>query len=190
VFPGKGAIHLANQTQTGKWSDIGTGPAQEVSLDVFSLWVDHGREVSDAAYAYVVYPGVSVEVLRQRVDDSAFEVLANAPQLQAVGHAASGLTQAAFYEAGTLDYGDGRFMRIDQPCLVMFRDMGQSVQLAVSNPLNEPLRVNVETDLAFKGEGCAALPDGGTRIALTLPDEATAGSSLVRTFVKADPASQ
>ncbi len=184
VFPDKGAIHLSNQAQKGKWSDIGTNSEEEVALDVFSLWLDHGKEVRDAAYAYVVYPAVSAEALKPHVDAQEFEVLANTEQAQAVGHAASGMTQAAFYEPGAVAHGEGRFIRVDQPCLLLVRETGSSVQVAVSNPANEPLTVNVEVAPALKGEGCTSMPDGGTRIELALPDGDMAGSSLVGTFEK------
>lgn len=64
----------------------------------------------------------------------------------------------------------------------MLRNMGRSVRIAVSNPLNEPLTVTVETGLALKGETCTPLPGGGTRMVLVLPDGDMAGSSLVRIF--------
>ena len=182
VFPEPGVVHIANHAQTGRWSDIGTGSAKKMTLDVFSLWLNHGKRVTGDRYAYIVYPAISREELEQRAGAQAFEILANSGELQAVRHDASGILQVAFWEAGRLDCGEGRFVRVDQPCLLMMRDTGTEVGIAVSNPLNTPLTVYVDTDGALKGEACTALPGGGTRIALTLPDADMAGSSLVRTF--------
>ncbi|HOZ49471.1 MAG TPA: polysaccharide lyase family 8 super-sandwich domain-containing protein [Candidatus Hydrogenedentes bacterium] len=182
VFPNEGVVRVANQAQTGAWADIGTGSDKQIDLDVFSLWLDHGDRVSNADYAYVVYPKVSVEELEGRVAASDFEVLANTGQVQAVRDKASGMIQAAFYEAGALGDGEGRFLRVDQPCLIMLRDTDESACIAISNPLNQPLTVNADIALALEGEGCTPLPDGGTRVTLVLPDGAMAGSSLVRVF--------
>ena len=182
IFPDQGAIHLANQTQTGRWSDIGTGSDEEVAQDVFSLWLDHGGQPAGAAYLYFVYPGISLEEFRQHTGASEFEVLSNTEQIQAVRHKASGLTQMAFWEAGALDCGEGHFIRVDQPCLLLWRASEQGIQVALSNPLNEPLTVNVETDLGLKGKGCEPLPGGGTCLVLVLPEGNMVGSSLIRTF--------
>ncbi|MBN2307540.1 MAG: polysaccharide lyase 8 family protein [Candidatus Hydrogenedentes bacterium] len=187
VFPEEGVVRVARQAQTGAWADIATGSDTEIALDVFSLWFDHGAGVRDARYAYIVYPAVSAPDLSRRAEAGAFDVLANTPQVQALRDTARGVLQAAFWEPGALDCGDGRFVRVDQPCLLMVSATGDGTCIAVSNPLNEPLTVGIEIDGSLSGDGCTPLPDGGTRLVLTLPEGAMAGASLVRTFENGEP---
>ncbi|MCP4640040.1 MAG: polysaccharide lyase 8 family protein [bacterium] len=169
VFPGVGTVHVANEAQTGAWADIGTGASEEDSRDVFSLWVDHGAKPDEAVYAYIVYPGAAVDDMHARAEAKDIEILVNTPERQAVRHAGLGIIQAAFYQPGVLTLPDGRTVRVDRACLLQVRRTDSGIQLAVSNPVNEPLEVAVEL----------GTPGGATtKTTITLPGGPMAGSTL------------
>jgi Polysaccharide lyase family 8, C-terminal beta-sandwich domain len=106
--------------------------------------------------------------------------LSNTTALQAVRQAGIKLCGAAFYQPGALAGGRGWNVAVDQPCLLLLRELPHGVQLAVANPENQPLVVNVELDRALVGEGCAPLNRGRTRVTMVLPEGAEAGRSDVR----------
>ena len=56
--------------------------------------------------------------------------------LQAVRHTGINLCSAAFYPPGALPGGPGWNVAVDQPCLLLLRELPDGVQLAVANPEN------------------------------------------------------
>ncbi|MDZ7606240.1 MAG: polysaccharide lyase family 8 super-sandwich domain-containing protein [Cyclobacteriaceae bacterium] len=66
IFPEPSSINLKNSLATGSWWTINKqsdSPKDEVKLDVFKLWLDHGNRPSDASYAYIVSPATSIDAL-------------------------------------------------------------------------------------------------------------------------------
>jgi len=179
-FPGKARVHVKAGPQTGSWAEIGAGSGETVSRDVFSLWLEHGKNVTNQSYQYIVMPNVDAAALAARVERNAVEILSNTPTLQAVRHKGLKLIAAAFWQAGRLDAGPGWNVNVDKPGLLLLRETGDGLQVAVSNPENQALTVNVEIDRALTGNSCTSLNGGKTRIQFDLPGGPQAGSSIVR----------
>src|SRR5690606_16844154 len=68
VFPNPTLVELKNGTEKGSWWRISkqtSTPKEEVTMDVFKLWIDHGKRPSDATYEYMVVPATTVDKLKQ-----------------------------------------------------------------------------------------------------------------------------
>jgi chondroitin AC lyase len=180
LFPATTTATISHFPQTGSWADIGVGPAGPVTRDVFSVWIGHGQRAQNASYQYTVYPAIDPETLAARAADQNVVVVSNTAVLQAVRHLDLGLCGVAFYQPGALAGHPGWNIAADQPCLVLLREWDGGIQLAVSNPQNQPLTVSIELDRELEGEGSTPLDAGRTRIAVVLPGGADAGSSVVR----------
>jgi len=148
LFPEPTSVHLKNAPQTGRWSDIGAGPAEEITRDVFSLWIDHGKEVKDARYSYIVVPEIAPAAIDAYAKTSGIRILSNTPQLQAVRHDTLHLTMAAFYAPSELADPKGLSIRVDKPCLVLLQQRANELEIAVSNPENTACTVNLEVSEA------------------------------------------
>ena len=183
VFPEGQTVHIGNQPQTGKWSDIGTGSDVEVSLDVFSLWLEHGQGPTDASYAYMVYPNTDHAALKEASSSDPVEIIANTSTLQAVYHTKDQTLLIAFHERGALTVSTGRTVEVDQPSLVLVQDEADTVRIACANPRNEPLVLNISINLGLTGENCTGVGES-TTVRFDLPDGPMAGSSVVRTLSK------
>lgn len=179
VFPEATRLVVQHGPQRGRWSDIGAGPADEVTKEVFSLWIDHGVQVADASYVYSVVPAVRAEELAARAISDPVELLSNTAQLQAVRHNDLRALGAAFYQPGTLNGGPGWTISVDKPCLLFLREQAAGVRLAVANPENQPLNVAIEIDRTLTGAGTTPLDGGRTRISVALPAGLEAGRSVV-----------
>lgn len=174
VFPSDTTVHLDMRTKTGRWSDIGTGSKAPLTRDVFLLWLDHGKKPSGVSYEYTVVPNATAKDLDARVRQNPMTVVSNTRNLQAVRHDKLGILEAAFRKPGTAAFVEGLTIGVDQPCALVARKTGDAVSLAVSNPVNKPLRVQV------------MLTPGGLDakswiIVFDLPDGRLAGSSVVKT---------
>jgi len=116
-------------------------------------------------------------------------VLANTRALQALHHKPLGLTAAAFYEPGQVT-ASGVTIGVDQRCLLMVRRGEGRIQLAVSNPENEALTVQVAINQKLRGKECVwDEKTGQSSVTIKLPGGMSAGQSVPRglTTVKAAP---
>jgi chondroitin AC lyase len=180
VLPKRVSATVTAKDQTGSWADIGGGSAEPLTHEVFSVWLDHGRNPAEQSFAYIVYPDIDVQSLAARAEDHQINILSNTSTLQAVFHARTKLCGAAFYQPGVLAGDRGWHVAVDQPCLLLLRELEDGVLLAVANPENQPLTVHVDVDRALVGDGCAPREPGWTRITVVLPAGAEAGRSVVR----------
>ncbi len=181
IFPLATPLHVANKTQSGRWSDIGTGPNDLVSKGVFTLYVDHGIKPENAAYEYIVVPNTNAQELDARLAHPTLQTLSNTPDLQAVWHNKLKILEAVFRRAGHVEGGEGWNIQVDQPCLLMVREKPGGVEITVANPENKPLVVNVGIDRKLTGEE-ATIEGTGTTIRVNLPNGLAAGSSVTRFF--------
>jgi chondroitin AC lyase len=165
IFPQLTGVQLRTDAQTGSWSLINPTATKPVSLGVFSLWLDHGKRVDGASYAYIVMPGATAEQTAKAAEQSPVEILANTADVQAVRHAGLGLTEAIFRRAGSLTSGTTT-IAVDRPCALLVKQDDTRVRVAVSNPLNEADTVAVKL--------------GDRELRVELPGGMDAGKSVVQ----------
>jgi len=83
-FPdGSQTISVRKARNAGDWSLVGTsnGKAEENYLE---MWFDHGKNPENAAYEYVLLPGMTTEETEQYSREPQITVLSNTSQMQAV----------------------------------------------------------------------------------------------------------
>ncbi len=156
-------ITLSAGPQTGRWSDIGTGPDQPVTLPVFDLWIDHGRSPQDATYQYTVLPNVTAADLARRAKAPAVAVLSNTASTQAAYDRSLKLAEIAFRQPGSLQTPLGR-VQADHSCLLIVRRTPAGWTITASNPENQPLALKVTVN--------------GRSASIQLPGGNMAGSSV------------
>jgi chondroitin AC lyase len=183
AFPAGTPVHVKIAPQTGSWADIGIGSPARVTSNVFSIWIPHGINPDGAGYEYIVLPNCKGPDAQTEV--GRVEVLSNTAALQAVRHNGLKLLEAAFRQAAKLDGGPGWALSVDQPCLLLCREMKEGVQISVSNPENLPLTVNVTIARALAGEDCSPAGPGVSVVRFVLPEGNQAGSSVTRTLKNA-----
>ncbi|MFF0018197.1 polysaccharide lyase 8 family protein [Streptomyces sp. NPDC005374] len=135
-----GRLRTLREDRTGAWSDINTGSTAERRTRRWqTLWLDHGTDPVDAAYAYVLMPGASRHAVAARAADRHWlSVLANDSACQAVHVQGLGLTAANFWRAGTAGP-----LTVSAPASVLVRRRGRIATLCVSEPTRtgEPLEI-------------------------------------------------
>ncbi|MEV6836080.1 polysaccharide lyase 8 family protein [Streptomyces sp. NPDC051133] len=104
ILPCGGELRALREDRTGAWSDINTGGTAERRTRRWqTLWLDHGTDPADAAYAYVLLPGATrAETMARAAGPHRLSVLANDPGCQAVAAPRPGLVAANFWRAGTV----------------------------------------------------------------------------------------
>ncbi|MBA6154635.1 polysaccharide lyase family 8 super-sandwich domain-containing protein [Gelidibacter maritimus] len=159
-FPNETKVKFTMQSKSGTWLDINKieDSTKTEAGNVFSLWVDHGKNPDNASYSYIVVPNIDSNKKAQAYDMNALDIIENTTTIQAVYHKALNLLQAIFYQAGTVEF-QGMSVSVDRPCALLL-DRGTSV--TVSNP--SQTYSNVLVRIKKKGKTYAQvveLPTGG-----------------------------
>jgi chondroitin AC lyase len=163
LFPEPQKITLGSQEQTGKWSEVSAAanPAL-VTEKVFSIWIDHGAKPREAHYSYQILPGASPAMLRAQTGAPDVAILNNTSALQAVRHAKLKVTEAVFYQPGTLAYNHGKTITVDHPCVLLFDE--NKNRITIADPTQKLTGITVTRN--------------GEAVKYTLPAGAQAGSSF------------
>jgi len=185
IFPNAEKINVLNQTQTGSWWDINKQtdtPKETVNLEMFKLWIDHGKQSVGADYEYIVVPATTVQKLTE--SSRHIEILANTHEIQAVKHKGLQIFQAVFYKTGEIQVTEKLKLACDNPGIVMLKMAGDKVsEISVADPNRELGKFHLSISGRFdKNAGNVnSLWDerkGVTKIAIDLPQAEYAGRSV------------
>jgi hyaluronate lyase len=134
-FPEPTALNLLREERTGSWADIDSfgiyKNTDPVTKSFFTLWLDHGRNPVNAAYAYVVLPGKSVEQVREYAAGPNMKVLSNTPQVQAVQATREGVIGLSFWDVPSAPVAG---VRVSAPASVILRETATELLIGVSDP--------------------------------------------------------
>jgi chondroitin AC lyase len=187
VFPEPLSVNIKNNEATGSWWDINKqtdSPKEEVRLDVFKLWLDHGDQPIEASYAYIVVPATTIDHLTQATSKNNIAILENTPYIQAVMHNALNMIQLVFYKAGEVEIAEGLVLRSENPGIIILKMEGRDVkQISVSDPNRElgTYRLSISSKLEKNGEKIEASwseQKGMSEIDIMLPQGNYAGKSV------------
>ena len=186
-FPSQTVINLSAGTQSGSWHSINRQSqysAEEISGDVFKLWLDHGVNPRAGQYEYIVIPATSLDKMEGYRERHQIEIVANSPDVQAVTNKGPGITQAVFHRPGEISISDDIDLSISTPGLVMVHTNGPMIRsITVSDPSRKltSLRLRVTASINATGDNFNATwnkAGGFTDITIDLPVGEFAGSSV------------
>ncbi|XP_076065003.1 chondroitinase-AC-like [Oratosquilla oratoria] len=113
----------------------------DVSIRVFSAWLDHGPSPSRARYSYAIVPAVDVRTTATFAREPKVRVLQQDSKMHAVTHAPSQTTMVSFFEAGQvlLDTNSdsvvpGAALTVSAPCLAIATLAPRQLTLTLSDP--------------------------------------------------------
>lgn len=187
LFPEKQKIHLTNQAQSGSWYLINhqSGISRnEVKIDIFKLWIEHGSNPQNAGYQYIVVPSANESEMERRIAGGDIRILANTREIQAVQNTNLNIVEIVFYKAGGIQLDNGLTIMIDSPGMVIIKmDRSEVKQITVSDPSRKNSKIHLTVTGKF-------LPDdknyksvwnadkGVSEIAVELPQAQWSGSSV------------
>ena len=195
VFPTPTDVCLNNKPYTGYWHDI-VSTTRKINSDketreLFSLWIDHGKQPVDASYAYIVAPGTDPAMTDPDSIASRVKILVNTVKIQAVQHIGLNITQVVFYDQGTVQLSNGLTLTANNPGIVMLKGSAQGIEeITVADPGRKLHSFQLSVSENFSGGGANwktvwKKQEKTTDITFTLPDGQLAGKSMTiknRTF--------
>jgi chondroitin AC lyase len=148
-FPQGGNVGVSNKTQHGNWHDINWSARDEaVQGDVFTLYIDHGKDAANAKYAYIVAPGIAAGEADEYAAELPVEILVNTDSLQVVYHKKLKMYGCIFFKAGTFMTNAGLIAETDNGCVMLIKDADKDeLTIHVSDPQKQgsPIKIGVET---------------------------------------------
>ncbi|HCR92252.1 MAG TPA: chondroitin lyase, partial [Prolixibacteraceae bacterium] len=187
LFPEPQKVKLTNRAQTGSWYRVNRqsdSPKDEISMNVFKLWIDHGSQPQNGTYSYIIVPAATEAEMEQSTNNRDIEILANNFAIQAVKHSALNLCQIIFHTSGEIQLSGTLIVRMDSPGIVMIKDEGTRISaISVSDPSRKlgKIHLSVSEKIEKRGEGFNASWDpheGVTQISVDLPQGVYAGKSV------------
>ena len=159
-----GSIHQKNESRSTQWRQLSKSNrnAVETQQSMFSLWIDHGREVKNGTYAYFV-------ACDGRIPEQLPVILSNTAGLQALEW--NGTVQALFYDAGTQVNTSMGKLSVSAPCaLILKREDGSVSVTAADGLMNRNL-------------GRLDISLGAKQFSLSLPSGEALGKAVTRKFL-------
>jgi chondroitin AC lyase len=187
LFPLATHVSLSNTTATGNYRAINHqawATEEPVEKEVFALWIDHGQKPKQAQYAYIVLPSLDASSV-SHYKQNQISILSNTPELQAVTQKELNLTEAVFYVPGKVKLPNGVVVRVQNPCIVMIRITGKTIErITVSDPTEKlsSLQLMVSAKLDRSGNNWKASwnkQEKSSVIQVSLPTAGNAGQSVV-----------
>lgn len=150
--PGK--VSLVAERRASKWDKLAMPNRKRQdkpeTTDILQLSINHGRNVQNDTYGYIVYAGE--EHPAKVFAKSPVTVLSNTTNLQAAGSLDGKVIQAVFYDPQTTLTAGGHAFSISAPCAFMaeFDDAGRvhlSLTDAEMNPELNEIQVQIDKQM-------------------------------------------
>jgi len=187
VFPEPATVNIKNNEANGSWWRINKqsdSPKAEVKLDVFKLWINHGKRPSDESYEYIVVPSTSIEKLTENKSKQNIIILSNTPEIQAVINKQLNICQSVFYKAGVVQLNQSLKLVSENPGIIMVKTInGKVTEISVSDPNRElsKMHLAISEKIEKQGENYNTVWDekkGLSEISIDLPQGNYAGQSV------------
>ena len=177
-----GTVRVAAARRATKWDKISGGNGKKknkpTEADILQVWIDHGREVENDTYGYLVWLGKG-----DPVAEPTLRVLSNTKRLQAVANAEGTVTQAVVYHSGSVvDTGAWR-IKVSSPCALLVETTNDSCRITVCDARMAPSvdTIAVRTTLPLTGKGVSR--DGEWAVVnVSLPTEPHRGRPASAAF--------
>lgn len=142
-FPNQGNIKYTAKSQSGTWKSINAleGSSNLKSGNVFSLWIDHGKNPENAAYCYIVAPGIDSQQKAQNYNTNDIEIIQNTPAIQAVYNKKLEVLAVIFHQAGKIAFNGKTTLRVNKPCALMLK---KGTLVTVSDPQQKHSKIAVK----------------------------------------------
>ena len=148
-FPYQPVVHVQKLPRTGSWRDFSKyGDPTPVTRDYFTIWFDHGKNPSNALYAYILLPGKTPAEVKAYASAPNMEILFNNPQVQAVKAKKEGVTGWNFWEAPSSPIAG---LMVNAPASVILRETGTELIAGVSDPTQKGKTITVELNRQVSG---------------------------------------
>ncbi len=147
-------VNIEINQQTGSWDEINgtwrnyiTNPTWTIPYtteSVLSIKIDHGKQPTNANYAYMIFPGVSEAYFTSNIVGKVpYKIIVNNDSVQAVSGSSTSF-QIVFIKPCSIDLSPNLSVKVDKPAIMMVTVKPNGlVEALVSDPLQKSTILNV-----------------------------------------------
>ena len=138
-------VKASLESRSGSWSDIMAMYPNDMieNKDVFSLWIDHGKDPQDVTYQYFILPGKSQEeVTNFRTDD--IQVVRNTKDIQAIWLSKENMAFVAAYIPADIQLSKDIYLKSDETGLFLLKQDGKKLKITFTDPTQQLEKIKVE----------------------------------------------
>lgn len=136
-FPGTAQVNLLKEKRISDWNRQGAASG-EVTATFATILFDHGKNPTNAGYAYILMPGADDAAMADYAAAPSIKILQNDENVAAAHDSKSGFTAVNFWNAGSMDK-----IISDAPASVLFKEEAGVVELAVADPTMQRKEINI-----------------------------------------------
>lgn len=172
---------LQTDPQSGSWRDIEERAVltDTYTKDIFSFYIDHDPQATNAQYAYRIIPGLSLDTFPTASQNNAIQILSNTNTQQAIHIPKENITQIVFYEPGAITLTNGSSLQVTIPCLMMLREQNNLLLVSVADPTQEQSQIQIVLQGKYTGQNSTYLSNTNTTaVTINLPQDMYAGQTV------------
>ncbi|WP_042500609.1 polysaccharide lyase beta-sandwich domain-containing protein [Algibacter lectus] len=158
-------VLISNESREGDWVNVLDWlPKKEPSRSIFTVGIDHGKNVKGASYAYTVYTSITEKTLLKKEKKKAYAILENTENIQAVQFKELKETAIVFHKAGTLVLDKNLQITSTFPGIVIVSKKRGCFSIAILEPTSKiekgeiMLTGNVKIGTYSKTDNTSTLP--------------------------------
>ncbi|SHO48412.1 polysaccharide lyase family 8 super-sandwich domain-containing protein [Anaerocolumna xylanovorans] len=194
-FPEGETVKAFKESRTGKWEDINGLSGMRYSDDPLArgyatMYIDHGVQPKDAAYAYVLLPGAALEKTKEYEASPDVTILANTSDVHAVFENKLNIAAMNFWQEAGKSITAGK-VTSDGPASVMVQETPAGFTVSVSDPtsLRSTMKIAVEIPygtITSLSEGMTAGLSGKNTVITINSNPGAKGKVFLAEFIKAE----
>jgi chondroitin AC lyase len=122
-----------SERKTGNWSILLDWPLeQEEAKDIFTLSIDHGKNVKNDKYAYAVFPNINKKDFAKTYNNQPYKILTNTKEIQAVQF--ENYTSIVFHRPGTIKINNTIEISSSVPAILLCEEDPNQLSFTVCDP--------------------------------------------------------
>jgi len=133
------------ERRTGSWHTINQQyPADQFSLDTFTLFIEHGVKPKGAQYQYAVFAAGNAHEAAIYATRPPIRVITNTPSVQAARQDRLGVAGVVFHVPGRVQVRERLEIAVDQACLIVMDESQLVPRITVADPTGQLAAVSVD----------------------------------------------
>lgn len=141
LFPKKEDVYIKQEMRSGAWSDINyTQSPEEITNEFLTMWLDHGKNIQDKDYAYIVYPNTNSSQMTKHEQEKQVEIIENSKTVQAIKDTELDLIGVNLWENKRFTIDD---FTIHHASSVTIEDKQKTITFGIADPTMKSEKVKL-----------------------------------------------
>lgn len=133
------------ESRSGKWNNIMAMYPNDMieNKEVFSLWIDHGKDPQNATYQYLVLPAKSKDETKDfKTED--IQVISNTKDIQAIWLSKGKMAFVAAYTPADIQVSKDIYLKSSETGLFLLKQEGKKLKLTFADPTQQLETIKIE----------------------------------------------